>query len=964
MTKLRRLIQTNLKGKHPSARWRLFAPIMVLLLPLLVLGGNVSNASVPTPNQSASAQTLVMRVYFHDNAERDRLANEYNAEEVATTGGYLTVFGDQAMYDSIVAQGIRVEIDQAETKAFNSVKWNSDTFFGGFRTVEEEGTYLNQMAATYPTLAQVVDIGDSWCKVHTGTCTEPNAYNGYDILALHITNQAIAGPKPVFWYDSGIHAREIATPEIAMTYISYLLDGYNSDPDAHWLVDYQDIWVVPMLNPDGHHIVESGGGGNSPYYQRKNSNNTNGCTDWPPSAFSQFGTDNNRNFPFMWNCCGGSSSAPCDQTYHGTTGNSDPETQAEINQIRLLIPDQRGPNITDPAPITTTGVVQGMHSNASLDLYPWGFSTDPAPNTAELANIGAHMSAANAYPSGNSYQSCQPPICLYAVDGDSLDWAYGELGAAAFTTEVGGNDFFVPISYVNNTLWPANRGALVYQAKIARTPYLLAHGPDAANVATIPMTVTQGVPSVLSGTINFMWSGDAFSQNVGAAEYYIDTPPWAGGTGIPMTGNFNSARVQVQATVDTSSLSVGRHILFVRGRGATDFDGYQTWGAVSAAWLWVLQGGTATPTVTGTPPTVTPTPSSTNTPTATPTACGSAIISNGGFETGALPPWVVLGTNPPPVVSSAAHHTGSYSVLVGAVSGPEPSGDGSIYQTITVPAGGGMLSYWWYGGTSDTITFDWQDAYVTSTSGTILATIMHNCETTDDWTNVTFDMTPYAGQTVRIEFLVHEDGAVDDTYMYVDDVQLITACSTTTPGSTSTNTPVSTSTAQPTNTVPAATNTAQAGTATSTVPAPTNTSSVATATTVPPVATETPTACTLSFRDVPVGSTFYPFIRCLACKGIINGYPDGTFRPGNNVTRGQLSKIVSNSAGFSDNQTTQMFQDVPVGSTFYQYIGRLASRGFINGYPCGAPPAGQCVPPATYPTSCPTLTPQGDRYRR
>ena len=55
--------------------------------------------------------------------------------------------------------------------------------------------------------------------------------------ALHITNQAIPGPKPVFWYDAGIHAREIATPEIAMRYISWLLDNYNTDPDAHWLVD-------------------------------------------------------------------------------------------------------------------------------------------------------------------------------------------------------------------------------------------------------------------------------------------------------------------------------------------------------------------------------------------------------------------------------------------------------------------------------------------------------------------------------------------------------------------------------------------------------------------------------------------------------------------------------------------------------------------------------------------------------
>jgi len=106
--------------------------------------------------------------------------------------------------------------------------------------------------------------------------------------------------------------------------------------------------------------------------------------------------------------------------------------------------------------------------------------------------------------------------------------------------------------------------------------------------------------------------------------------------------------------------------------------------------------------------------------------------------------------------------------------------------------------------------------------------------------------------------------------------------------------------------------------------------------------------CAIQFSDVPQGSTFYSFVHCLACLGIINGYPDGTFKPNNNVTRGQLSKIVSNAAGFSDNQTTQMFQDVLVGSTFFQYIGRLASRGFISGYPCGGLREA-CVPPANLP---------------
>jgi S-layer homology domain len=86
---------------------------------------------------------------------------------------------------------------------------------------------------------------------------------------------------------------------------------------------------------------------------------------------------------------------------------------------------------------------------------------------------------------------------------------------------------------------------------------------------------------------------------------------------------------------------------------------------------------------------------------------------------------------------------------------------------------------------------------------------------------------------------------------------------------------------------------------------------------------------------VQQGNTFYSYVQCLACRGIINGYPDGTFRPGNNVTRGQLAKIVSNSAGFQDVQTVQLFTDVQPGSAFFDFVGRLASRGYMSGYPCG-----------------------------
>jgi hypothetical protein len=86
---------------------------------------------------------------------------------------------------------------------------------------------------------------------------------------------------------------------------------------------------------------------------------------------------------------------------------------------------------------------------------------------------------------------------------------------------------------------------------------------------------------------------------------------------------------------------------------------------------------------------------------------------------------------------------------------------------------------------------------------------------------------------------------------------------------------------------------------------------------------------------VPQGSTFYEFVRCLACKGILGGYPDGTFRPNDAVTRGQLAKIVSNAAGYNDPVSGQTFTDVPVGHTFYEFIERVAMHGVVGGYEDG-----------------------------
>jgi carboxypeptidase T len=58
-----------------------------------------------------------------------------------------------------------------------------------YRTVEETETAMWDLAAAYPGLAAVIDIGNSWEKSEPGM-------TGYDIYCLRLTNSAVAGPSP------------------------------------------------------------------------------------------------------------------------------------------------------------------------------------------------------------------------------------------------------------------------------------------------------------------------------------------------------------------------------------------------------------------------------------------------------------------------------------------------------------------------------------------------------------------------------------------------------------------------------------------------------------------------------------------------------------------------------------------------------------------------------------------------
>jgi hypothetical protein len=117
---------------------------------------------------------------------------------------------------------------------------------------------------------------------------------------------------------------------------------------------------------------------------------------------------------------------------------------------------------------------------------------------------------------------------------------------------------------------------------------------------------------------------------------------------------------------------------------------------------------------------------------------------------------------------------------------------------------------------------------------------------------------------------------------------------------------------------------------------------------------------TPTFADVDAAYPFYPFIETAYAHGIISGYTCGGpgepcdpanrpyFRPGNNVTRGQLSKIIVGAKGWSLlTPPTPTFADVATTDPFYGFIERAVEKGLISGYTCGGP--GEPCDPANRP---------------
>ena len=108
--------------------------------------------------------------------------------------------------------------------------------FENYFDYENHMRYLDCLGVTYPKYAKIINIGKT--------------FENRDLKVIKIGNE-VKNTKPSIWIDGGIHAREWTSPAVVLYMIYQLVENYKAN-DHKRILDYFDIYVLPMMNPDGY----------------------------------------------------------------------------------------------------------------------------------------------------------------------------------------------------------------------------------------------------------------------------------------------------------------------------------------------------------------------------------------------------------------------------------------------------------------------------------------------------------------------------------------------------------------------------------------------------------------------------------------------------------------------------------------------------------------------------------------
>ncbi|MEO0080074.1 MAG: M14 family zinc carboxypeptidase, partial [candidate division WOR-3 bacterium] len=244
------------------------------------------------------------------------------------------------------------------------------------------------------------------------------SHQGRPLWCLKISdNPGQDEDEPACFFNGATHAREPMGTSCCIIFASRILSQFGTDSLATWLINNREIFIVPVMNPDGYVYNSDSGGASSNW--RKNRR---------VIQAPYVGVDLNRNYGYKWGYDNsGSSPQPSSETYRGPERFSEPETRVMRDFMAAHL----------------FRTEQDFHTYGQYNMYPWGYASATPPDRYVLQEIVDTFRMNNRYRASRTGQIYQT---IYPCNGVSCDWEFadtaGKFVTYAFTTEMDSVDFW------------------------------------------------------------------------------------------------------------------------------------------------------------------------------------------------------------------------------------------------------------------------------------------------------------------------------------------------------------------------------------------------------------------------------------------------------------------------------------------------------------------------------------------
>jgi len=319
------------------------------------------------------------------------------------------VFTDTVGFERIKRSGVEV------LAADSNVPWK--TFDADYRTHAAKGPVSTRrgfrLDLSYKNVDMVAAILRGYQEKYAEISTLVElgrSHQGRPIWGLKISdNPTAAESEPSVLLNGSHHASELLSVEYPLDAAAQILEGYGRDRDVTRWVNGMEIWVVPMVNPDGNWMFLE----ESRFASRKNGRDTN--LDGFHDPFE--GIDLNRNYGFGWGETPGSSGVTGSKYYRGPHPFSEPESWAMAS-----LGDQQ--HFAASISFHTVG-------NAIFVPYTVGDTRAPSPNVPFV--IAKLMEESGLEQPNGRFIKVRANG--YPVSGSDQDWLMHTFGTAAYIVE-------------------------------------------------------------------------------------------------------------------------------------------------------------------------------------------------------------------------------------------------------------------------------------------------------------------------------------------------------------------------------------------------------------------------------------------------------------------------------------------------------------------------------------------------